>query len=232
MRRKLLAIIAVGLLLARFTWQVPAFADPPGGPDYIALAWDDTTALDWRGGSQASAMGHFLGTPVVVPGDRLSRIAWVRNDGPSGAVASVQIVNLDAPSNQFAALAHLTVTVAGQTIDMTAAQLAQTGGTSPALTTPLGQGERLAVEVSFSMPVQASGGQHQGSISFDVRVTLTQDLDQPGVNINSGGTPVSSWPHWLTAVTAGGIVALLALWRRVGSSEPEPIVNQKSGGQW
>jgi len=183
---KVRAVMAgLALVVGLTAWLPGGLATAQAAPtsDPIALAWDAPAAgLVWYAGQSASAMGSFVGSPVVVPGDQDQRTLHVRNDGPSAATALVQIVNVsasgDGATNQgLASLLHLTWRTGGTGADMTWRQAIDAGDPTWSVQFDVAQGAEFAVTAGYYFPVSATGGQADGNPSyalhFDVRITLT-----------------------------------------------------------
>jgi len=203
----------------------------------IALAWDGgTTGLTWHPGSAATAIGSFVGSAVIVPGDSNERTINVRNDGPSAATATVQIVNVTSSgtsasvNHELDSLVHLTWRANQESHDVTWRQAVQAG--EPAWTTqfPVAQGQVFQVTAGYYFPSDSTGGRAQGrgsyALGFDVRITLTGDTppSKPssppqgsgsgGPQIGSGGAAISAPSGWVPVVAAAAGLSLALVWRR------------------
>ena len=181
--KRLVALPAAVMLAAGLLgWLAPASADPS---DPIALAWDaPASSLVWQPGQSASAMGSFVGSPVVVPGDRSERTLHVRNDGPSAATAVVQIVDVsalgasDSVNSELASLLHLTWQTGGSGADMTWRQAIEAGDPTWSVQFDVEQGAEFSVTAGYYFPIGSTTGQAGGHssyvMSFNVRITLTE----------------------------------------------------------
>jgi len=222
--------MAGALALATVICLVPARAAPTDHPDdYLWLAWGDQPGnLEWVPGSSATALGSFIGSSVIVPGDRLERTLQVRNGGPSEALATVRIdhIALTGPTgnaaHELASLVHLTWQIGGQSSSMTWHDALQKDPIMASQIT-VAQDEVFAVTVGLYFPVEATGGRdytgatHQ--LSFDVQITLTEKTDAkepiPDVDANTGGTVVPRLDARMVAYLAvAGLIWLLWLGRR------------------
>ena len=232
-RHRFFALIAAGLvacggLLGPLQAQA---ADPA---HYIALSWDaDPTDLTWTEGDSAGAVGGFFGHPVVVPGDGHERTAWVRNDGPSAAIATVQVFNIgitgtDSTGNhELADLIHLTWSVAGQNHDVTwreASQIPQPWSVQ----FDVGRGESFSITAGYYFPASATGGMSSGgsgaALTFDVHVVLAdargadpQVPSHPVVPEGPGGQTggwIDDRVSWPTLIVIGSGLAIWLVWRR------------------
>ncbi|MCL2653988.1 MAG: hypothetical protein FWD63_09415 [Propionibacteriaceae bacterium] len=245
MKHRLVAMLAVLMLAAGLAgWPVPAHADPP---DPISLAWDAPSAsLVWQPGQSASAMGSFVGSPVVVPGDHYERTLHVRNDGPSAATALVQIVNVsasgpsDAVNSDLDSLLHLTWQTGGSGADMTWRQAIEAGDPTWGIQFDVEQGAEFSVTAGYYFPIDATTGQSGGHTSyamrFDVRITLTGKADgpatpptdpkpsptpaPPGVGASTGGTLLyGAWAGWAPTLLGAALVSVALAWRRRNQSK-------------
>lgn len=224
MRRKLSGVIAAGLLLAALGGPSVAQA----APVELSLAWDNRpNALSWHPGTAVTAMGSFVGAPIAVPGDAAHRSLLVRNDGPTAALATVQLRDLQVINppgclnHNLADLIHVVLDVGGQKIDTTAAHVLLDGGLSAPVQLAVNQGGLFTVTAGYYFPAGATSGRNAGQasqvIEFNLVVTLTQDPKaSEGVAIHSGGVslPIHLWTRWLPIVCACGTGVMLALWRR------------------
>ena len=201
--------------------------------NYISLAWgDEATSLVWRPGNSATAIGSFVGAPVVVPGDSGERTAYIRNDGPTTAKAVVEIVNVTKSANgtsvnhELDSLIHLTWHVDGESHDMTWRSAIEAGNPTWAVAFTVAQGEVFDVTAGYFFPVDATGGRNCGhpshALSFDVRVTLSEDIPHPtppGVDVETGGVETDRvlpvvWPGLVALLTVSAGLWLTSVWFR------------------
>jgi len=228
--------LAAGITVGWAGGLVPGHAAPGPSGDPIALAWDSpSTGLVWQPGQSASAMGSFVGSPVVVPGDYDSHTLHVRNDGPSAALATVQIVNVsacdegDSVNTDFDRLLHLTWQTDGVGADMTWRQAIEAGDPTWAVQFDVDQGAEFSVTAGYYFPEGATTGQANGHASFamhfDVRVTLTGKLDgapqpqpTPGDSAATGGVLLhSAWSGWAPTLLGLAVLTLVLAWPRSGA---------------
>jgi len=248
MKHRLVAILAMVLAIGLANW--PAFAHASPSNDPIALAWDAPAAgLNWQPGQSASAMGSFVGSPVVVPGDHEARTLHVRNDGPTAATALVQIVNVsasgdgDAVNGELASLLHLTWQTGDTGADMTWRQAIEAGDPTWSVQFDVEQGADFSVTAGYYFPSDATTGQACGHSSyvmhFDVRITLTGKPDTsptptpdpsptptptptppPGAGAATGGSLFDgAWAGWAPTLLGAALVAVSLAWRRRAQSK-------------
>ncbi|MCL2490305.1 MAG: hypothetical protein FWF36_06240 [Propionibacteriaceae bacterium] len=238
-------ILAAGLLAG----LAPASAN---APDPIALAWDaPASSMVWVPGQSASAMGSFVGSPVVVPGDHSERTLHVRNDGPSAATAVVQIVDVsasgasDSVNSDLGSLLHLTWQTGGTGADMTWRQAMEAGDPTWSVQFDVEQGAEFSVTAGYYFPIGSTTGQAGGHssyvMSFNVRITLTEKVGAtpPTVGRDPSSTPpvpptgpgaatggilmsFGPWGGWAPTLLATALLAGALAWRRRSQSQGGP----------
>jgi len=195
-RRSSVAVAAV-LVLFSASGAVAAAAPADPSNDFIPigtrnadmeLAWDGPiTALDWRNEGYAVAGNSFVGRPVSVPGDRVHRTAVVRNDGPSAAQATVQIVDVaatdpsDSVNDDLMDCIHLFAAFDGEKYDATwrAAMSSADHGISWESTIPVPQGASFRLSVGVYFPLDETRGNDLGKpsqqLTFSIQVIMVGD---------------------------------------------------------
>ena len=197
MRTKVFILLAAAVLAGT---AVPSAAAEP--QNSVEIRWDDeATGLDWTGRGHAIAVGSFLGTTVVSPGDRATRTAVVTNVGPSAATARVELIDVsiatppEAVNTDLQDCVRLFLETGGKTYEATWREAAQAGlggpGWSVAFEVPLGASFPVTAGAYF--PAEETGGRPDGrpsqQLSFTVRVTLTGEIATPASpQIRTGGS--------------------------------------------
>jgi len=184
----------------------------------IAIEWDGPVSqVAWNGQTAGTAAASFVGVTVAVPGDRVERTAIVRNDGPSDAEVTVELVNLTTlnPSldQGFEQAIRLYWNVNGQINEQTwwSASLAQAAtGVADSASFSLAQGASFPLTVGYRFPEETTvghGASHTSTnLSFDLRVTMTGEDATAPAGPNPGTPP--NWAH--TGGAGGGTLAAVA----------------------
>lgn len=196
----------------------PAHADDEVGLSLDGLTWVGTL-LDDLFGSVA----------LWVPGDAETRTFQVRNDGPSEATLSIDVVAADPNQLLDRGDFVLQARVDGGPWQMVAP------GVNPVAPSGLviDEGQRAVVDVQVRFVPQAASGEDE-LLPLTLRVTLAGDDEVGGVEAtddgNGGGngevggvasdglpatgSPLDAWMIWLAAALIGAGLALLAPARR------------------
>jgi hypothetical protein len=207
----LTAVAAAGL------GQAPRPAEPAPAATNNPLVWEwggQPEAVDWRGQSyivQRDA-GEFLGSFVAAPGDEVSRLLTVRNDGPTAAELLVDFLAPGAVPT-VPADADSPVRVAWSSADgsgsVRLAEVVAAGETRAAqIYLPLGGtvSIRLGWYYPYDSAFSLAPSQPGQPMSFDVRLTLREDTRRQdptcppgqdeceGQNPPPGPTPTSTQP--------------------------------------
>jgi hypothetical protein len=206
MRRVRWAIASVIAGLVSFAVAAPAAALSPEweGPT-VNLAWDGTTYV--------TADHSFVGTPVVVPGDRAVRSLRVTNDGPTTGVlrAWVQQVQLLEPAvdDGFYDDLRLDWATASATGAASFRQLAQAERTQIAQT-DLGAGESTVVTVGYAFPAGSTTGNRSfvgpREASFVVHLDIRGELPTGPEDPSGPGPAPGATGPW--GSTGGGLAEL------------------------
>lgn len=175
------ALAALALLLA--TPALPAAA--AGSDQLVSLGGD---------GSGTSITVPILGTAVVAPGDARAETLKVRNDGPSAAVLTVEIVDVDltAPDPFYDDFLINNMPASGLE-----------GASTTIFEGRVEAGGTVSVPVSYEFPVESvEGNGAELEVSFDLLLTMSGEADDlPGTG-------------WVPDATV--IVALLSLLAGLG----------------
>ncbi len=216
--------LACGVLLLGFGTPAAAQAEPIMGEtsSTIPLKWDGpTTNVAWDGTEYGTSEGTFIGSPVTVPGDRVSRQAFIVNDGPADATATVEIRDVttakaDGTLNaDLENVIHLFWDINGRQGDEVWRELRvgrDADGASYAVSFPIARGAQFPMTVGYYFPADVTTGRDMGktsvALSFKVKVFLQEK------KVGTGGHTVS--PNWL--LMGGALLAMiiggLIVWRR------------------
>ncbi|MDR2931350.1 MAG: hypothetical protein LBV06_10680 [Propionibacteriaceae bacterium] len=196
----------------------------------IAMDWDGpTTSVKWDGRTAQTVEGSFVGNAVAVPGDRVERDATVRNDGPSDARATIEVVNVTTTNEPVAAtpsfedLIHLVVMANGLASDQVwhdARTAWETTGSARTVSFSVAKGEQFTIRAGYYFPAEATEGNTAdgavSQLSFDLRVTLSGDVQ---VHAPTGGrvAPDLWWSWFVIAGIGFGGLAAARLSRRYAS---------------
>ena len=241
-RRWLMSLAAGVLVLAAALFGLPRAA----ADDFIALAWDSETSLVWHSGSAVNAMGSFLGTATIVPGDRQQRTVWVRNDGPSAANATVMVrdVIMTDENGTDSDYLHKTLQLAWK-VNGVGDEMSWLGATK--MDTPLFEqfrvekGEAFALTIGYHFPASATGGMsskpHVHNLAFTVHITLTESTESsdppdkpdfpyvpdnppgdPGTG-QTGGAVLSRWSEGLAVAVSGVVLFAILVYRNLRREE-------------
>ena len=215
-------LIVVGLSLAIMPTlargaDLDGINNDPTSP--VTLRWGGpTTNLTWNGRTYTTAEGSFIGHPVAVPGDRASRTAYVRNDGPADATAVVRLtvgsVVTTGPdptvNTELMDLVHLTWDLNGHNGDATWTDFAS--GAQPSYTArfPLARGQEFPVTLGYYFPHEATTGmadEHPSAV-LDLTVEVTLEGDVPPLPTTGAQVSVQQL-IWAGLFVGTGLVLLI-----------------------
>ncbi|GEL96286.1 hypothetical protein CCO02nite_29440 [Cellulomonas composti] len=174
----MLASAAVAGALVVLPAAGPALAD-----DELHTHWDGrTVVLAWDGTEYTTLTTSFVGVPVTVPGDRVHRTLVARNDGPTTAVLTGWVVDVDleqpaGSSTTFFDDVHVTWDTASGEADASLRTLSGVDRTRIAQV-ELDPGESTALVVGYAFDIEATSGNRSqdGELqaSFDVQLRLSE----------------------------------------------------------
>jgi len=200
--------------------QAVDFEPVDNGPaGSVAIRWDGPiTNLAWTGKRYATAESSFVGEPIVVPGDRASRTALVRNDGPSDAIATVRIEtsSVDAvgprgtANTELKDLIHLTWDVSGTTGGATWGEIARREGGIDTIQVPVARGQEFPITVGYYFPVDATTGQNWDPSSEVLGFTVRVQMEGDTAPLPTTGAAITL-RHllWGGILVAGGVALIL-----------------------
>ncbi|MCL1923535.1 MAG: hypothetical protein FWG15_06760 [Propionibacteriaceae bacterium] len=183
----LFKVIVVATFMAFFVMGLSAQAHAEPLAPHVQIEWNGPiTSLSWDSSSYGIAGDTFVGHLVAVPGDRVERTAVIRNDGPSDAIVTVQILNVTTTNSsstvntELEEIIELHWNVNGSTgvepwKDLREAR--DPAGVSRTVTFPLAHGAQFPMTLGFLFPSDSTGGRNLGEessrLSFEVRIIMT-----------------------------------------------------------
>ncbi|HWJ82690.1 MAG TPA: LPXTG cell wall anchor domain-containing protein [Nocardioides sp.] len=195
--RTLCALVLAGMLMA---WTPPAQADDQVGLSPDGQHWTDQLRRPLFDADQK-----------WVPGDSEVRSFYVRDDGPTDARMTVQVLLRDADSLiplddvELSARAHRG---RWRALDVV-------GSGTALLQAPLADGETVRVDLRARLRWAAKNDAQTGRLPLDLVVTLTQaSAGHTDGFIPGTGNTVESWLVLLAGLLVGGGVAVLVVRRR------------------
>lgn len=161
-----------------------------GAAAHAAVPYDESIHMSWDGTTYTGVTAEsFLGTPVTVPGDSVSRTVLVRNDGPMSGTLRASIVNVELLDPAAPDVHHATGADEGSLYDDLvvrwpggSASLTEldANGVTPVLEVELGKGGHVPVTVGYELPAEATSGNRanvaERSASFDVLLEIGGEL--------------------------------------------------------
>jgi hypothetical protein len=222
----LVVFLFMALIIVGLTAQ--AHGEPVGSTQ-IPINWNGPiTSVSWDSSSYGIAGDTIVGHSVAVPGDRVQRMAVVKNDGPSDAMVTVQILNVTTTNSsstvntELEEIIELYWNVNGSTGAESWKHLRLSrdpGGVSHSVSFSLAQGAQFPMTVGFSFPSSSTGGRNLGEtsslLSFEVRIIMTGDTvdsggpggpGSPGSGGQNSGGPGAGGSS-MAAPTGGSVVA-------------------------
>lgn len=209
------------------TGIAPAPASVAGSQSWDAVAeaaWDGpATHLDWSNRGYSTAESSFSGHRVAAPGDRTLRTLMLTNAGPARADLAVSL-RLDegipdgARNPALADEVELFWNVGGvEGRQPFFALLQRSGGLVEIAQVQVAQGETVAVEIGFELPVATTqlrnDGHPSAELAFDVIATMSGDAaEQPGRLATTGAG--SLWVFGIAAALLLAVGLLLIARRR------------------